>query len=208
MKISKITETKRGRFALFDEEGELLFSVDGETLVKNDIREGAALDAAALSELHAQRETRKAKDKALGYLSLRDHASGELYGKLCQKFDPHSAAAAVAEMQRLDLLDDEKFARHRAKYLLEKHKSAREISQSLARLGIDRETVQAVLEELDPSGEDACYAVVQKNYLRKLAAGERDKVLAALARRGFTFAEAKGAVQRALDELNDETEDL
>ena len=149
MKISKITETKRGRFALFDEEGELLFSVDGETLVKNDIREGAALDAAALSELHAQSETRKAKDKALGYLSLRDHASGELYGKLCQKFDPHSAAAAVAEMQRLDLLDDEKFARHRAKYLLEKHKSAREISQSLARLGIDRETVQAVLEELD-----------------------------------------------------------
>ena len=65
-----------------------------------------------------------------------------------------------------------------------------------------------MLEELDPSGEDACYAVVQKNYLRKLAAGERDKVLAALARRGFTFAEAKGAVQRALDELNDETEDL
>ena len=90
--------------------------------------------------------------------------------------------ASVAEMQRLDLLDDEKFARHRAKYLLEKHKSAREISQNLARLGIDRETVQTVLEELDPSGEDAGKPVVQKKYLRTLAAGDRAQAQAAPAR--------------------------
>ena len=124
MTISRIAKTKQGRFSLFDENGDFLFSIDGETMVKNHVREGAALDAASLEALKEQSDTRKAKDKALGYLSLRDHASGELYDKLCRKFDARSAAAAVAEMQRLGLINDENFARHRAKYLADQNRSA------------------------------------------------------------------------------------
>ena len=127
MTISRIAKTKQGRFSLFDENGDFLFSIDGETMVKNHVREGAALDAASLEALKEQSDTRKAKDKALGYLSLRDHASGELYDKLCRKFDARSAAAAVAEMQRLGLINDENFARHRAKYLADQNRSPREI---------------------------------------------------------------------------------
>lgn len=40
MRISKIKETRRGRFALFDENEEFLFSVDGETLVRHHLEEG------------------------------------------------------------------------------------------------------------------------------------------------------------------------
>jgi len=134
--ISRIAKTKQGRFSLFDENGDFLFSIDGETMVKNHVREGAALDAASLEALKEQSDTRKAKDKALGYLSLRDHASGELYDKLCRKFDARSAAAAVAEMQRLGLINDENFARHRAKYLADQNRSPREIRRRLAEKGI------------------------------------------------------------------------
>ena len=133
MTISRIAKTIQGRFSLFDENGDFLFSIDGETMVKNHVREGAALDAASLEALKEQSDTRKAKDKALGYLSLRDHASGELYDKLCRKFDARSAAAAVAEMQRLGLINDENFARHRAKYLADQNRSPREIRRRLRR---------------------------------------------------------------------------
>ena len=136
MTISRIAKTKQGRFSLFDENGDFLFSIDGETMVKNHVREGAALDAASLEALKEQSDTRKAKDKALGYLSLRDHASGELYDKLCRKFDARSAAAAVAEMQRLGLINDENFARHRAKYLADQNRSPREIRRRLAETGM------------------------------------------------------------------------
>ena len=105
-------------------------------MVKNHVREGAALDAASLEALKEQSDTRKAKDKALGYLSLRDHASGELYDKLCRKFDARSAAAAVAEMQRLGLINDENFARHRAKYLADQNRSPREIRRRRALTGM------------------------------------------------------------------------
>lgn len=204
MKISRITETKQGRFALFDEAGEFVFSVDGETLAKNKLTEGTALTADALSCVQAQSDTRRAKDKALSYLSLRDYASGELYEKLRQKFDEHSAAAAVAEMQRLGLVNDENFARHRAKYLAGQNRSAREIRQKLAQKGIDREMAEQAVEALAHSDEDACYALLQKSYLKKLAAGETQKVLAALARRGFSYGAAKAAIARCNVQAPDE----
>ena len=178
MTISRIAKTKQGRFSLFDENGDFLFSIDGETMVKNHVREGAALDAASLEALKEQSDTRKAKDKALGYLSLRDHASGELYDKLCRKFDARSAAAAVAEMQRLGLINDENFARHRAKYLADQNRSPREIRRRLAEKGIDRDAVDTALAELAPDETQACRALIEKNYGRRL----REDVIRSLPR--------------------------
>ena len=199
MTVTCISETKKGRFALFDEEDEFLFSVDGETLHKHSIREGCALDGAALAALRFDSDTRRAKDKALRFLAVRDHASGELYQKLCRDFDEHSAAAAVAEMARLDLLDDESFACRYASQLAARGKSVRQIAMKLEEKGIDRGAAQRALE-------GACLALVRRSYRAKLAAGQRDKVLAALARRGFSYGEAKDAVERVLTELETESE--
>ena len=179
MRIDRISKTKQGRFALFDENDEFLFSVDDETLVKNRLKEGAVLDTASLSALKEQSDLRKAKDKALSMLSLRDH----------------TAAAAVAEMRRLDLLDDARFARHRAKYLAGQNKSAREIRRKLLEKGIDRETADAAVAELDTDETDACRAVLEKSYRRKLESGRRDLVIAALARRGFSYGVIKAAIE-------------
>ena len=200
--ITEIRKTRQGRFALFCAEG-FLFSLDSETFFTRAIGEGMAVAPAELEELRAASETRKAADKALQYLSLRDYASGELYQKLCARFDEHSAAAAVAKAAGLGLLNDENFARHRAKYLLERHKSRREIARHLAQKGIARETADAVLEELyrpgqadGPSPEAAAaLALLRKSYGRRLAEGRRDAVLAALARRGFSYTAVREALE-------------
>lgn len=207
MKIGKISKTKQGRFALFDENDAFLFSVDDETLAKNRLKEGAVLSAASLSALKEQSDLRRAKDKALSYLSLRDHAGGELYEKLCRQFDEHTAAAAVAEMRRLELLDDARFARSRAGYLAGQHKSAREIRRKLLEKGIDRETADAAVAALDLDETDACRAVLEKSYLRKLQSGRRDLVIAALARRGFSYGAIKAAIKAVQADETDEADE-
>lgn len=194
MTVGRVAKTKQGRYALFDEEGAFLFSVDGDTLAQSGLRAGTVLDGAALADLRARSDTRRAHDKALSYLALRDHAAGELYEKLCRTFDARDAAAAVADMERLGLLDDEKYARARARALAARHKSAREIRADLARRGVARETADAAVDALGCDETDACRALIEKNYLRKLAAGRRDLVAAALARRGFSY----GAIRDAL----------
>jgi regulatory protein len=65
----------------------------------------------------------------------------------------------------------------------------------LSEKGIDRDTAAEVVEELfaeDDDGENpelaTARALVERQYAAKLAAGKRDQVAAALARRGFSHA--------------------
>lgn len=193
-RITQIKETKKGRLALFLD-GEFVFSLDEDTFARANLHEGDTLESWQVEELRKQSDTRRALDKAMDYLSLRDHASGELYQKLCRKFDAPSAAYAVARAGELGLLDDAGFARRRAAELLRKRKSRREILTDLAAKGIDRDTAAEAVEALYEPGEDGenpeletARALVERHYAAKLAAGKRDQVAAALARRGFSHA--------------------
>lgn len=204
-RLTQIKETKKGRLALFLD-GEFVFSLDEETFARAHLHEGDDLEPWQVEDLRKQSDTRRALDKAMDYLSLRDHASGELYQKLCRKFDAPSAAYAVARAGELGLLDDAGFARRRAAELLRKRKSRREILTDLAAKGIDRDTAAEAVEalyECDEEGEDpelaTARALVQRHYAAKLAAGKRDQVAAALARRGFSHA----VIREALAEDDD-----
>lgn len=204
-RLTQIKETKKGRLALFLD-GEFVFSLDEETFARANLHEGDDLESWQVEDLRKQSDTRRALDKAMDYLSLRDHASGELYQKLCRKFDAPSAAYAVARAGELGLLDDAGFARRRAAELLRKRKSRREILTDLAAKGIDRDTAAEAVEalyECEEEGEDpelaTARALVQRHYAAKLAAGKRDQVAAALARRGFSQA----IIREALAEDDD-----
>ena len=199
-KLTQVKETKRGRYALFFD-GEFAFSLDEDTFAMAGLHTGDELEEWQIHDLQTKSDTRKAVDKAMDLLALRDHAAGELYQKLCRSFDPHSAAAAVAKMQELNLLDDAGFARRRAAELLRKRKSRREILLDLTAKGIDRDTaaeaVEALYAEAD-DGEDPelvnARALVERHYAAKLAAGKRDQVAAALARRGFSHSVIRAAL--------------
>ena len=153
MRITAIQTTRRGRFALFGEEG-FLFSLDSETFFARHIQEGDCFSPGELAELRAASDTRKACDKALRCLSVRLWAAGELYQRLCRDFDEHSAAAAVAKMQQLELLDDASFARQKAAWMARRNKSPREIRMQLARCGVDEAITEAVMEELFAQNEE------------------------------------------------------
>lgn len=116
-RLTQIKETKKGRLALFLD-GEFAFSLDEDTFAAAALHQDDELVDWQIEELRKKSETRRALDKAMDYLSLRDHAAGELYQKLCRKFDAHSAAYAVARAGELGLLNDVSFARRRAAELL------------------------------------------------------------------------------------------
>ena len=190
--LTQIKETKKGRMALFFD-GEFAFSLDADTFAKADLHEEDLLEEWQIEDLRKQSDTRRALDKAMDYLSLRDHAAGELYQKLCRKFDEHSAAYAVARAGELGLLNDADFARRRAAELLRKRKSRREILLDLTATGIDRDTAAEADDGEDPELANA-RALVERHYAAKLAAGKRDQVAAALARRGFSHSVIRAAL--------------
>ena len=202
-RLTEISETKRGRYALFFD-GEFAFSLDEGTFADAGLHKDDELEPWQIEDLRKKSDTRRALDKAMDLLALRDHAAGELYDKLCRKFDPHSAAAAVAKAGELGLLNDEDFARRRAAELLRKRKSRREILMDLNKKGIDRDTAAAVVEALGDEEEDpdlaSARALVQRQYASKLAQGKEPQVAAALARRGFSHSVIRTVLEEARDE--------
>lgn len=195
MRITDIKETKRGRQALFAD-GEFLFSVDAETLLKFHIEKGSSLTQEELSSLKKESDTRKAKDQALRYLSLRAYAEQELYKKLCLKFDEYSAAAAVALMAELNYLDDRAFAQDKAKWMAVKGKSSAEIRRKLVEVGVDRDLASQIASDYSEDDVEQAVKLIEKMYMEKLNKGEKQKVMAALARRGFSHPVIRSALER------------
>ncbi len=121
-----------------------------------------------------------------------------------QKFDTPSAPPLLRRCSALDLLDDAAFARARARHLAGQNKSAREIRGGGLPAGPWRRDISAAMEEILPQSEAACLAVVEKHYRAKLAAGQTGKVLAALARRGFSMVRQRRPWNEVLAQLEEE----
>ena len=202
--ITKIQKTKQGHYALFCVSG-FLFSVDELTVSEYHLQEGIVLSEAELSALEKKSQFQKAKSKALTYLSLRDYGRAELRAKLERLFDEDTAIAAVQKMQELGYIDDERFAAHRAKYLLEtRGMSIRETGQKLRQLKLDREIIKVALEAFssEEGDKENAVAFLRKKQLTNLQNGNYKKVLAAMQRKGFNYSAARYAVEVVLQEQN------
>lgn len=204
--LTEIKITKKGRYALFCA-GEFVFSVDEETLLRHHLKEGMYLNGEQWLQIRAASDYQRAKDRAFTYLAMRDHSERELYDKLKQNFDPHTAAATVSRLKELQLLDDDAFADKLTAELARKGKSRAEAKLKLQEKGIDRETAARLLEETfsQESERDAIRALVQGKYRLKLQKENgRNTVFAALLRRGFKA----GDVRAVLAEFTSDEEEV
>ena len=134
-------------------------------------------------------------------------SSAQLYERLCYGFTEQAAAAAVAEMVERDYVNDDRYAEARAHSLLAARKSRRAAAQNLRQKGLSGTQIEQALESVyapDEDGEspelEAAAALVQSRYMKKLADGRRDLVVAALMRRGFAYSVIKEAIKRAEEE--------
>ena len=149
----------------------------------------------------------KARARALDALASREMSSAQLYERLCYGFTEQAAAAAVAEMVELDYVNDDRYAEARAHSLLAARKSRRAAAQNLRQKGLSAPQIERALDTVyaaDETGEDpeleAAAALVEGRYRGKLAAGRKDLVVAALARRGFAYPIIKEAIKRVEEE--------
>ena len=156
-----------------------------------------------LAEEEKSTDAAKARARAMELLAGQELSSGQLYERLGRKFTQPTAAAAVAEMVERQYVDDERYARTRAHGLLVARKSRRAAAQDLRQKGLAAGEIQQALDAVytpDDSGEDpeleAAAALVEGHYRKKLEAGRRDLVIAALQRRGFSYSVIKEAIRR------------
>lgn len=202
-----ITELRkrRGRLYLLVIDGEPAVTVDVRTFEESPYKVGSSLSDEELKSLLDESGRRRAKEKALYLLSLRDYSRAELERKLQQEAGEQTAAETAARLEELGLLNDEAYAGRLARDLIRrKHYPKRRACQELCARGLDRETAQYAVEEVDSDDVQQALALIHKKYYNKLGDESRQKTMAALARFGFSSDVIRRAIEEFIEQETDE----
>lgn len=194
--ITGLEKTKRGRYSVFVD-GEFLWSLDGETLLKSRVRPGAVLEYAYLEEVKAQSDAVGCREKALTLLGQRAYARGELVERLCRDWPCPTARQVVTQLEEAGLVSDGDYAFRLADELYRyKHLSRRFIELELQKRGIAPALCREVLDAGGFDDGASIRALLEQKYAARLGdRAQRQKVLAALARRGFGYGDCRAAME-------------
>jgi regulatory protein len=175
------------------------------------LRPGQWLDDQDLARLQDRDLFQVALDRALRFLESRPRSEREVRTRLAQKgVAPELAEPVVARLQALGLLDDAAFASYwienRARF---NPRGARALSAELRQKGVASEVIgEQLAEGVDEEGGAQAFALRQAHRFAKLDRPTfRQKLWAALARRGFDFAVIGPAVDAAWDALQSDPSD-
>ena len=199
MRVTGLETTKKGRYALMLD-GEFAFSLHRDTVLLNPwLQKDAELTAERLELLRREDETRSAKEKAMDYLAAAEHTGGMLRQKLLRRYGEEAVEAAVERMTELGLVNDLDYSRRFAADAVSlRCYPRRRIAMELQKRGVPEEVIAEALTDVTEEAEvESACRLLQKQYLAKLGNySERDKVKAALQRRGFGHQTIRAAVER------------
>lgn len=195
-----IIKAQKGRGSkihlLLDDEYRI--TTDADFWAENFIKDGTDIDDEEWENLITKINYRKSFNKCADLLSRRDHSVKELKEKLLRTVDEASADKAIERFLELGYLDDEKFAKALAKHLYEvKNYSDNHVRQELYKRGISREIVYDIIDNSEIDSIETIINLVIKKYYNKLnAENGKEKVVAALMRKGFSYGDIKTALHR------------
>lgn len=194
MLITAIEPRRKAMSALFID-GEFVMNLDTKTLLENRFDVGREIDDDDLREIIQLSNENRAKEKALWLISYRSHSKKELTDKIKRTYDEDSAQKAVDRMEELGLINDEDFAKRYADKLIHtKRMSKRAAMMELCRKGIDKQTAEEVLAEIDVDYTEQIILILEKKYKNLEDEKTKRRAVAALQRLGYGWDDIKTAL--------------
>lgn len=151
-----------------------------------------------------------ARTIVLDRLTTRAHTRQELAQILAKKNVSSDAADHVlARMEEVGLIDDAAFAESWVESRQQRrHLSKRALRMELQRKGVDRDEVDAALDQVDRSDERGAAEALARKKVRTMARLEphvrRRRLAGALARRGFGSDVVSDVLREVLDDDGDD----
>ncbi len=201
MKILSVTSRRKGLSLVTTEDGRELL-LDTELLALKGIAANSQIED--LEKLIFDSDFKRAKSRALWYLSRRDHSEKELQDKLIKGgFSQKVSIIAVERMREMGLVDDYKFAkRFYEQIVVYGHSSAKEATYKLKLKGINPEIIKEVAEENSFDESENIKVLIERKYANRLnTPKDVEKVFAALVRKGFSFSDVRKALKEYSEEL-------
>lgn len=178
-------------------DNEYKITTDIDFWAEHYIKDGTEIDEAEWEALVDAINYKKAINKCYDLLSRRDHSVKELKTKLMRTSDEKNSQRAIDRMLELGYLDDEKYARELLNHLINSKKmSLPFIKQEMFKRGVPSEIISEVLSETEIDNVSSITELIMGKYRNKLnAENGKEKVIAALMRKGFSYSDIKSAFE-------------
>jgi regulatory protein len=187
--VTGLRELRGGRVAV-ELDGARWRTVPADVVVRTRLGVGEVLERPRLRELARELRRARAVDTALRAVSRREQSSAELDRRLQRRgFAPGLREETLNRLERIGLVDDERYAMRRAESLSERGHGDEAIRWRLERDGVGGETVAKAVAALPPERQRARLVVA--------ARGAGVRTATELARRGF----GEDAVEEALGQI-------
>lgn len=195
-----IIKHQRGRgnkvHLLLDDE--YVITTDINFWLDHYIADGTDIDEEQWQELVEGINYKKALNKCADLLSRREHSVRELKTKLLRTVDEVSAQKAIDRYREAGYLDDEHFCESLVDYLYNVKKySTNHVRQECYKRGVDGDIIRRVLDDIAVDNVCTIAELIEKKYSSKLETENgKEKVIAALQRKGFSYSDIKSAFYR------------
>ena len=202
IKIETMTATTTGRkFKVALSDGRTIY-VDSETAIKFHLDTSKEYTEEDFEEILLDSEYNVTKNRAFNILEYRAHTEKELFDKLCQKTDEDTANAVVEKMRDIGLVDDKSLLKDKLENLLKvkKYGTIRVINELVLK-GFDRDEIRETIEEMEYDEFSTVCEIIEKRYSDELVDSDiktRQKIMAALMRKGFNYDDVKSAMNEYL----------
>lgn len=206
--MAKVTDLKPqkkrlDRYNLYLD-GSYVFAVSANTVLAAGLHVGMEVNEAQLQKIQRRAEVGNAHDRALNYINLRRRSTREIWDYLKRKdYESPVIYEVVERLQKVDLLNDEEFARAWVRdRLLLKPRSKQALRVELIKKGIEHSIIDRVLGDMEAGSEQRALEQAVRRRLRQKkyqGGNDREKLIAALAREGYRYNDIKNCLQQTDD---------
>lgn len=209
MKITSLGKYKGTTYeAELDGERRIYLHID--IIVDFGLKTGMELDRTELRRIIYASNFRRAYQRALYLLDIRDYSRKEMLEKLVKTYKNERLCNDVMDkLTDLGFIDDARYAEKLAvKYVEVRRFGRRKAFSEMLRRGLSKENIEDALYPFEELYAENIAALIEKKYERYLT--DRDdrksveKVKNSLVRLGYSFSEVNEAVRFYFDELENE----
>lgn len=201
MKISSVQPFKGKTLKLDFEEGEPVF-INADVAAQFHLKVGMELPEAALEEIVKANDIRRAKERALYLLDIKDYSYVEMFRKLSESYSEDICFEVLNRLVELGCINDRRYAERWAEHLcVTKKFGYYKAKEELKRKGLPGDIIEEALEPYKDNCSERIAELINKKYAKYLCDEKGvNKVKAALARMGYSFSEINQAIKSFYDE--------
>lgn len=192
MIITEISKYKGSTMCVIFDDGERIY-IHEKILSEYHLKEGINVPQEAVEEIVAANDYRRARERALYLLDVRDYSFVELYQKLEKNYDEDICIKVCKNMAELRLINDRRYAESLARQLFEvKRVGMFKAKQELKRRGLSDKIIEEAVEPYADEEESfsRLEELVERKYERYLTDEKGvKKVKNALLRQGYRYSE-------------------